>query len=120
MKKYYLHWFACLLFIMAGASCMVSCDDDDDAGQSSNSIVGTWRYMDWDEMEIITFYANGTGIWMEQYDDSEIDKENFKYTYNEKKERLTIYFGDEIEVHENVYVEGDILHWDDDEYIRIK
>lgn len=72
-----------------------SSDDDDDANGSS-SIVGTWKYIDSyeDEMLTMTFNSNKTGVLtVTYYDDgrqTSSTTENFEYSYNATEEEITI------------------------------
>lgn len=70
----------------------IACNNDDNDNNDENNIsllVGSWE----GEYETYTFMANGKGIYYEK------GVEYFTYNYNESKETLKLYFGDEIEMY---------------------
>ena len=100
----------------------VSCsDDDDDNGSSNSSIVGTWIYEEGYYYNLVTFYEDGTGVWIEE-DEEEYDsyeEEEFSYIYSPSSNKLTMYFKGEKET-STVYVNGDTMIMDGDIYQRVK
>lgn len=75
-----------VLFALTFSSCSDDDDDDKDKGDAS-SLVGTWRFND-DGVYYITFKADGTGRYEDDYEDS-----SFEYIYNEKTALLILDFG---------------------------
>lgn len=76
-----------ILFALTLSSCS---DDDDDGGKDkgdASGLVGTWRFND-DGVYYITFKADGTGRYEDDYEDS-----FFEYTYSEKTSLLILDFG---------------------------
>lgn len=75
-----------VLFALTFSSCSDDDDDDKDKGDAP-SLVGTWRFND-DGVYYITFKADGTGRYEDDYEDS-----SFEYIYNEKTALLILDFG---------------------------
>ena len=75
-----------VLFALTFSSCLDDDDHDKDKGDAS-SLVGTWRFND-DGVYYITFKADGTGRYEDDYEDS-----SFEYIYNEKTALLILDFG---------------------------
>lgn len=101
----------------------VSCsDDDDDDKKDADSIVGTWKWEDdeYDDYEIITFRADGTGTWI-IYDSfyEEMDTDSFTYQYDSGHHRLVMYFEDEV-LTQAVYIDGDKMDLFGYIYYRVK
>lgn len=86
-----LFWALGSVLVVLFALTFSSCSDDDDKGDKdkndASSLVGTWRFND-DGVYYITFKADGTGRYEDEYEDS-----SFDYTYNEKNSLLMLDFG---------------------------
>ena len=77
MKKFYGIMMLAMLAVCSIA--FVSCGDDD--GVSGNSLVGTWRWTDGEDIEEVVFNANGTYAWYEySVDESRDLDESGTYT----------------------------------------
>lgn len=85
-------------FIITNLLILITCinfiacsnDDNDDNDENNTSLlIGSWE----GEYDTYTFMANGKGMYYEK------SVEYFAYNYNENKETLKLYFGDEVEIY---------------------
>lgn len=88
-----LFWALGSVLVVLFALTFSSCSDDDDKGDKdksdASSLVGTWRFND-DGVYYITFKADGTGLYEDDYEDG-----TFYYTYSEKTSLLILNFDDD-------------------------
>lgn len=80
-----------LMLVVATLSLgFVSCGDDDDNKPSSTSLVGTW-VMEVDDLKItVVFNSNGSGTFLEEYEDGSQYSEKFEYAYDASERVLTV------------------------------
>lgn len=117
MKKIIFNWLAALLTIIMCIGLEACKDDDNDSKQTTNSIIGTWRYDSSAGYVLITFREDGTGVEYEYdpYDgmgEGMLDADSFTWAQN--KNTIIIKFDDGYtEIFENVSISSNTLKWVD-------
>ena len=80
--------FGVLMCILLGMG-FVACNDDDE--ENGNSIVGSWRANDVDGVMVWTFNSNGTCSEVYYYNDQEVDRIEYNYSFDAATSTLTVW-----------------------------
>ncbi len=89
------------LFLSVMSVALVACSDDDDDGDDTLSIVGTWKYEygnGYEGYNITTFNSNGYGT-LEEHEiykgKEEVDYEKFRYVFDSNTMTISFFFWDD-------------------------
>lgn len=80
--------FGVLMCMLLGMG-FVACSDDDE--ENGNSIVGSWRANDVDGVMVWTFNSNGTCSEVYYYNDQEVDRIEYNYSFDAATSTLTVW-----------------------------
>ena len=121
MKKKSIWQLLIIVMVAMVSMAFVSCGNDDDDLTMSNSIVGTWEWVD-DEGDYyarIIFQKDGTGTWTE-YECDELEIWKFSYQYDSDTQFVVIVYEDGEKEAVSVIINGNKMILDGYPYYRIK
>ena len=138
MKKKSLFWsmLAIMMVTMLSVGFAACGDDDDDDDGGAASVVGTWSGRDGGDQITLTFRKDGTGTYIEVYEDSYYDERSrdagtFTYTMEGSSKGIIVvqhydsYYGQETDILYFV-IEGKTMtlyedgYYDDLEFVLTK
>ena len=118
MKAFRLFAALMMAVVCVGLS---SCSKDDDMKKNGNSLIlGTWAEEPSVEQFIVTFKADGSGVWDCVSDGTKEEPNNFTYIFDSETMDLTIKWSDKDweDTIDKVNINGNILKFDGDTFYK--